>query len=456
MNKSEFRGFKQVFLFEFMTGVRKPAFVYFLAITCALAFLSAPAMLIIGNIRGNNNSSDNAPQKSVIESVYIYDETGLSFDYGLLNDSEEYSAVSFITDSNMSYDDAVSNLKNSSGHRDLVLRTEYDNKEGFDVTIVNSGRSGISDAAISSFEEAYLEFFRDEVLRNLGVSNDDYEYMSKEINISIMQPAKDGSFVEDTSKISASDYTVMLSGLMLVFLFINMSASSVSTSVATEKSSRVIEYLLTGTRPLALLSGKIVARLAETLITTFSTYSAFIMSQIVCTFLAADQSASAGATSNIVVVSSIWETITLSKLIIAILYFLAGLALFSIIGALTGASVSKLDELPDAYKFYSFLMVVCVYTDMALIILMLNSSGMEAFENFCMLFPLTGAFLTPALIITGKISILTGFIALIIIIAAAVATFVLASAVYESMLLFQGKRLQAKDIISLMKKQVVA
>ena len=456
MNKSEFRGFKQVFLFEFMTGINKPGFKIFLAIMCVIAFFSTPVMIIIGNNKGEDEAADNAPQKSLIESVYIYNETGLSLDYGILNDSEQYADVSFITDSGFTYDDAVENLKNNSDHKNLVLKTEYDDKEGFDVTILHSGKSGIGDGTLKSFEDDYKEFLRGEILKNLGVDNDDYEYMSKEIDLSIMKTAKDGSFVEDTSKISSSDYSLMLGGLMAVFLFINMSASNVATSVATEKSSRVIEYLLTGTRPIALLSGKIVARLVETLITTFASYSAFVMSQIVCVFLLADGTASTGASSNVIAVASIWESITLSKIVVAVLYFLAGLALYAIIGALTGASVSKLDELPDAYKFYSILMVVCVYTDMALIIIMLNSSGLDAFRNFCVLFPLTGAFLTPALILTGKLSIFMGIIALALIVATVAIAFVLASAVYESMLLFQGKRLQAKDIIALMKKQVVA
>ena len=93
---------------------------------------------------------------------------------------------------------------------------------------------------------------------------------------------------------------------------------------------------------------------------------------------------------------------------------------------------------------------------MFLVILMLNSGASEAFMNFCAIFPLTGAFLTPALILTGKISILTGTISLVIIVITAAVIFILASAIYESMLLFQGKRLAVKDIVALMKKQVVA
>ena len=272
MNINEFRGFKQVFLFEFMTGVKKPAFVWFLIIICCIAFFSTPVMLIIGNLSGDNSDSSVAPQKSAIETVYVYNETGLAIDHNNLNSSEKYSEVSFVTDNAKSYDDAVEALK-GGGQKDLVLKAEYDEKKGFEITIVSSGKSGIKSEALKSFEEDYTEFFREETLKNLNVSSDDYDYMSKDINIAVMEAAKDGSFKADEGSISASDYSLLLGGLMILFFFINMSAGNVSTSIATEKSSRVIEYLLTGTRPLALLSGKIVARLAETLITTFSTYS---------------------------------------------------------------------------------------------------------------------------------------------------------------------------------------
>ena len=463
MNKNEFRGFKQVFLFEFMTGVSKPAFKIFLAVVCAIAFLSMPIMVIIGNIKGSDESeaSSNAPQRSEIESVYIYNETDLSLDFKGMNDSEEYSEVSFITDEGISYTDAVNSIKENSDHKNLVAKIEYEAGHGFDVSIVHSDKSGLSDSALTSFEDDFKEFFREETLKNLGVSDEDYGYMSKDIEITIMTTTKDGSFVEDKGGISTEDYSLMLGGLFVVFMFINMSASTVSTSVATEKSSRVIEFLLTGTRPIALLSGKIAARLAETLIMTFALYSCYFFSQVISLFLMTDrvvaESAVSDATSsNMVVVSSFWETITFSQIAISVLYFLTGLALYSIIGAVTGASVSKLEELQDAYKFFTLILIVCVYADMAVIFMMLNTSNMEGFMNFCAMFPLTGAFLTPALIIAGKISVLKGLIALIIMIITATAAFILSSAVYESMLLFQGKRLQAKDIIALMKKQVVA
>jgi ABC-2 type transport system permease protein len=271
-----------------------------------------------------------------------------------------------------------------------------------------------------------------------------------------MRLDKNGVFKEDEGGISGDEYFLMIAGLMILFMFINMAVGNVATSIATEKSSRVIEYLLTGTRPMALLSGKIAARLLESFITFFAAYSSYFLSQLVCMFFIAGRATSESVSDNMVVVAGIWETITLSKVLVALVYFMAGLVLYTLIGAVTGASVSKLDELQEAYRFFTFLLLVCVYVDMFLIIMMLTSGEYDTFMYFCSIFPLTGAFLTPALILTGKISLLIGVIALVIIIIAAIATFMFVAAVYESMLLFQGKRLKGKDVIAIMKKQVVA
>ncbi|WP_029233484.1 ABC transporter permease [Butyrivibrio sp. VCB2006] len=456
MNKSDFRGFKQVFIFEFLTGIKKTSFKIFIAVLCVMGFLTLPVMTIIGNIKSSDNGKDKTIEKSPIATVYVYDNSGVSVRYEELNKSEEYSEVLFVTDNSISYDDAIQNLKEDNHSNNIVVKTEYDSEDGFDITIVYAENSGIKSKDLDDFEEDFRKFYRDEMLGNLGVSEEDYKYLSKDINLSIMTMTKDGTFGEDPGRISMDDYFLMLGGLMVVFIFVNMAVGNVATSVATEKSSRVIEYLLTGTKPMALLSGKIAARLLESVITFFAVYSCHYLSQIVCLFLTAGNTVSDSASNNIIVVASIWETITFSKILVATLYFLGGLAIYAIIGAVTGASVSKLDELQEAYKFYSFVLVLCVYVDLFLVIMMLYAGGNAGIMNFCALFPLTGAFLTPALLLTGKISIVTGIIALIIMIITAAIVFVFAAAVYESMLLFQGKRLRLKDIIAIMKKQVVA
>ena len=76
MNKGDFRGFKQVFLFEFMTGIKKTSFKVFLLILCAMAFFVSPILILIGNMHGDKDSGNEKKKKSSIESVYVYDESG--------------------------------------------------------------------------------------------------------------------------------------------------------------------------------------------------------------------------------------------------------------------------------------------------------------------------------------------------------------------------------------------
>ena len=236
MNKSDFRGFKQVFLFEFYSGIKKTGFKAFIATLCALALFTMPVMIIVGKIKGDDTSSEKNSSKSEIESVYVYDDTGLSIDYDHFNETDKYSDVSFITDNASSYADSVKNLEENSDHKDLIIKSEYDENDGFEVTIVYAKESGIKKSSLENFEEDFRTFYREEILGIQNVSDEEYENLTKDIDITVLKQAKDGSFAEDLENISVSDYFVMLSGLIIVFMFINMSVGNIATSIATEKS----------------------------------------------------------------------------------------------------------------------------------------------------------------------------------------------------------------------------
>ena len=133
MNKNDLRGFKQVFMFEFMTGVKKTGFKVFLAIICTLSFCYMPLMLIISNIKNSDDSGKNTQTISSIESVYIYDNSGLEIDFDSFIDNEVYKNVSFITDSEKSYDEAIDSFDKDTDIYSLIIKTEYDKQKGFDV-----------------------------------------------------------------------------------------------------------------------------------------------------------------------------------------------------------------------------------------------------------------------------------------------------------------------------------
>ena len=167
MNKNDLRGFKQVFMFEFMTGIKKTGFKVFLAIICTLSFCYMPLMLIISNIKNSDDSGKNTQTISSIESVYIYDNSGLEIDFDSFIDNEVYKNVSFITDSEKSYDEAIDSFDKDTDIYSLIIKTEYDKQKGFDVYITRSPGSKIKDSELSDFEDAYVSFYREGVLKNL-------------------------------------------------------------------------------------------------------------------------------------------------------------------------------------------------------------------------------------------------------------------------------------------------
>ena len=57
------------------------------------------------------------------------------------------------------------------------------------------------------------------------------------------------------------EYMVLLMGIMIVTMIVSLSGGSIATSIVTEKTTRVVEYLMINVRPMALIVGKILASL---------------------------------------------------------------------------------------------------------------------------------------------------------------------------------------------------
>lgn len=71
---------------------------------------------------------------------------------------------------------------------------------------------------------------------------------------------------EDGEGISMSEYYVLLAGIVIVLMIVNMGGGQIALSIVTEKSTKVVEYLMINVRPMALIVGKILAALTTVLI----------------------------------------------------------------------------------------------------------------------------------------------------------------------------------------------
>jgi ABC-2 type transport system permease protein len=204
------------------------------------------------------------------------------------------------------------------------------------------------------------------------------------------------------------EYMVLLMGIMIVTMIVSLSGGSIATSIVTEKTTRVVEYLMINVRPMALIVGKILASLVMVFVQFAAMGISYFISTLLNTMLFGEQdleamqSTVAGVEVSMVGFWKMLLGIQFTDVLVAVAVILAGVMLYSIMAGLAGASVSKMEEMAEGLKLYNVIMVAGSYMGLALcVVLMLGEN--VVFTNICCLVPISAPFVVPACLILNKI-----------------------------------------------------
>lgn len=253
--------------------------------------------------------------------------------------------------------------------------------------------------------------------------------------------------VKEDSSISGSEYSFIY-GLLFILLMVNMIASTqIAHSIVTEKSTRVIEYLLTSVKPLAIIVGKILAMLTAVVLQ--------IVSMIVVVFISNKIASSLNPGSGESVLSqylpeNIFGNLNIFNLALSLILIVLGLIFYATLAGLTGATVSKVEEINEALKLFNFTNLIGSYIAIgAAIVLMIG--GVNGFIIFSFLFPLSSPYILPGAILIGKASlpIVATSIALQLVFIILLFRFV--AKVYETLILHNGNAIKIKDLFKISK-----
>ena len=103
----------------------------------------------------------------------------------------------------------------------------------------------------------------------LLLSEEQFAFISQGIATEIVFTDEEGTIIEEEEApegISMDEYFVLLGGIVVCTMLISISGGTIANSVVTEKSTRVVEYLMINVRPMALIVGKILFSLLLTVI----------------------------------------------------------------------------------------------------------------------------------------------------------------------------------------------
>lgn len=441
MKKSSISGWRDVFSFTLIQTLKSKAFIVSYVILLALAMVSMPII----NMISSNGPDQNKPNP--IKKVYVNNTTALGdIDF---TGAQKNETISHITFESMQEDyDVVSNRIENSENESIIL-TIAENEGIFSLDFVKASKGPVKDSSIYSLESILTEQFELFRIKALGITNEQLNILESDIETIVNVVDTNGFPVikEDTS-ISNAEYWFIY-GILFVVLMVNVMASTqVATSIVTEKSTRVVEYLLMSVRPLALMLGKILAMLSAVLLQ--------MISMMVILFLSNKVSAAIFPSDGTNVLeqfipSNIFDNLNIINIILCIVLIILGLILYATLAGVAGATVSKIEELNEGLTLFTLTNLVGAYVGMGAAGTLM-ASGMNGFVMFAFLFPLSSPFLLPGAILVGKVSLPIVAISILVQILTIFLLLKFVAKIYETLILHNGNTIKLKELIHLSKK----
>lgn len=457
MKRSEFIGWKDVFRFSFVQGVKQKAYYGFLIVMCLVILLWSPIAALI------NGGGEDEAYTSKVTKLTVYDETGLNIDYAEALQGDAYAGIQVVTDSSQGYDAHVKSLEESEDSTELIAKIVFDESGLFNLTFVKANSSPLTTEDCDSVAGAFVAYFEDARISAIDVTPEQMEFINQPVSTKVEFFTEAGEIIPQQEKkegINMDEYSILYVGLVVTSLIFMLCGNSIANSIMTEKTTRVVEYLMINVRPMALIVGKLLASLLLVLIQVAAVGASYGLSVLLRNALfgaPVDDVESMGAEMGVSMgnIMQMLDTIQLSDAVIALIVIFAGIIFYGILAGLAGASISKMEEMAEGMKLFSLTVTVGLYIGLALTLVLLNGENV-LFTNICCILPISAPFVVPACLILNKISLTVALISLGIMVVCTILLFSFTAKVYESMIFYNGSVLKIKDIIRIAKNRKVA
>lgn len=237
----------------------------------------------------------------------------------------------------------------------------------------------------------------------------------------------------EEEKASGNILAMMLMSIVL-FYAIYFCAYQVSSSITTEKTSKIIETLVTSTSPRTIVLGKTIGIGIVGLLQMIVIVGTALISAKV--FLEPELLESILDMSNI----------TPYLGIITIIYFVLGYFAYALLYALTGSTVSKPEDIQSANTPVAILAVIGFY--LSYFTMMNPTSELNVFAS---LFPISSPFCMPFRIMMGLATVTDVAISIAILIVTILIIAKVAIKIYSNAILNYGTKMSFKDIVNIYK-----
>lgn len=414
--------FFTVLIYTFKENSRKKVFIISTIVTLILTILivSLPAIIrSIDNYKTEQGAKiDQTEKQESKKVVFVVDSKGvLKGDLNQLGkDFLKYEFKSEVVNN-------IDSLKNKVKEEDNTTLLILDEKNGvpkFDFIVKQAG-SGIDPTEIS---RVIKSMFVSDLLTTAKVSD----------NISTMVQTDIAFNVNELGKGKMSGYISSIIISMLLFFSIYFFGYGVAMSVASEKTSRVMELLVTSTKPSKIILGKSAAMGLLGLIQLFMVV---FIGALTYKLSSPENFAIAGQTIDFAI-------FTPPSLVMIIVYFILGYSLYAMMNAVAGATVSKAEDVNSSIMPISIISMVAFY--MGYFSLAEPSGNLAILSS---IIPFSAPFSMPCRILATEVPTWQIAASLVSLVITIVLIAWISIKIYSSAILHYGKRLKLKDLMKM-------
>ena len=461
MKSNNTRGWKKVFGFTFVQFVKTKSFIVGTVILALITVLITAGLNVIPKLAGAGEdiSGDGSDSTDIcISKVYVADTTEALTDDDLAGLQQMGFPLPERTENITAAIDSLSGAESGQVLVTVTAEQSDGTVTGYSVkTFYSPDTDGDSIDAVSGVMVTLLKYRN---MLDLGVKPEDLAATQRYYSTSKIQAGSDEWSVLE----SAINYIVPIVFSLILFIFIFAYGQTVAQSIATEKTSRVMELLLTSVRPLAVVIGKVLAMclvsIAQFLViaglgaATFAATAPFGIGGDIMKIME-NPAAQTGQDAEIAqALSGSFGTISPLTFVLILVIFILGFLFYALIAALVGASVSRMEDLAQAMQPYSLIGVLGFY--LAYFPVIFNAESFESgaassnsMQLFSYYFPVSSPFSLPSALLLGTLSMGQVLAAVLILAVFVVLVAVIVARVYEMIILHNGSRLKFKDIISM-------
>ncbi len=441
MNKSLFHGWRDIFSFTFKQAVITKKFK---SVTFGLAIALFIVGMAISVIMAFVQKKD-ATEVSPLQVVHVIDESNLQVLYldGFLEaNKEKYPEVSFKMEQGTVEEVSQKIAKEAepeTGSKDAVLHIS-ETEKGYLMSLYLPEGSAVSKDDGEDFLEKLTMVMEQSKLFSSNIPMEKLVLVMSSISTTILDAG------EDEKSVGEELVAILLPFVFVLFLFMmtNLYGMSIGNIVSVEKTSKLMEMMLTMTKPYGLIMGKIFATacvgILQIAIWVVGLVGGFFAGHVMAKEIIYPEY------TNILL--EVFELLknqdgstafSVSALIVSFLTICLGFLFYCV---LAGTFASFADRAETVSTVMSYYLMIGMVGYIAGIMIPIQEN--EMLSTVCRIIPVTSAFMLPGDIIAGNITVAQSILYIAILLVTTIVLVIVTGKVYKNQLFYRGVGLKAR------------